>query len=506
MKRVLLSLLLITAIACADEAPQTRTAPRDGMPQIRVPAAQFIMGTDADDAFGRTAEFPPHKVRVDAFWIDAHEVTQGQFAAFLNEVAAGDLARMYDCVDLANEVNHFSYDAETGTVSVPERWADHPVGAVSWRGASAYAQRFNRRLPTEAEWELAARGTEGRRYPWGDEWDPENTVTSEGSDGTAPVGSTPGDQSPYGVADMGGNVMEWVADVWQEDFYSQSPVDNPKATGQRRRGVARGGAWCLTEWDSRATSRKRQAPYAQRRYMGFRCAEDVLEPLPPPAAVGGDVLFYAPMDGSVHAAAAGGRRHALRISRQPDFAEGHHGQAALLGEDADGRYWVDYASEGNIDYDGGTLSMWVKPVGWSGADPGFRFFFIVRDPDRIRFYLYKFTTGGLTAIAGNGVNGEWAHISHDISDWQDGQWVHLAMTWTESELALYEDGEPISEKHIPEKYRFRADAPYFSIGQSQDWDREPVPREQTAIDEVVIFNRPLSAAEIREEMQREDLP
>jgi formylglycine-generating enzyme required for sulfatase activity len=120
---------------------------------------------------------------------------------------------------------------------------------------------------------------EARRYPWGDAWNPAQANTAEaGPRDTRPVGETAGDRGPYGVWDMAGNAAEWVRDAWDPAFYIRSPSRNPVNDTDTRRGVARGGAWCLTEWDARTTSRQILLPSVMRRYMGFRCAETVPTP------------------------------------------------------------------------------------------------------------------------------------------------------------------------------------------------------------------------------------
>ncbi|MCK5803048.1 MAG: SUMF1/EgtB/PvdO family nonheme iron enzyme [Lentisphaeria bacterium] len=508
MKNILALFLLTSFCALGAETSSDKVSKHDGMRQILIPATEFIMGADDEDAHGRTAEFPPHKVRLDAYWIDEHEVTNAQYADFLNATRRGALARMYSCIDLANEAGGLVYDTETGEVKVRRGFATRPVCAVSLRGAADYARHVKRRLPTEAEWELAARGTDQRRYPWGNEWNRKHTVTGENHPKRpAPVGTTTGDVSPFGVRDMAGNVKEWVQDTWRTDFYLESPVENPVCTDPLRRGVLRGGAWCLTEWDCRATSRKRQVPGACRRYVGFRCAESVPVPLPTAAAVSDDVRFYAPLDGSVHAAAARGMRHAVEAHGEIQYVPGRRGQAALLGESDGKRFWIDYDTEDNLDMKQGTVALWVKPVGWKGSNPGFRFFFMIRDPALARFYLYRFISGGLMAIAGNGANGEWHTVTHDCSKWKQDEWQHLAITWTTTSLALYVNGTLIGQQTIAEKNRFRGRPAVFSIGQSQNWDgNAEIVRGQTAIDEVVVYGRALSAPEIQKDMTRKALP
>jgi formylglycine-generating enzyme required for sulfatase activity len=270
---MLLAVWLLPAWAGAAD-PETRIAAVDGMPQILIPAGAFTMGAADDDAFGRTAETPPHRVELDAYWIDRHEVTNAQYAQFLNRHAKGNRAKIYSYCDLGNPVCRIAWDAASGECVVTPGFTEHPVCAVTWSGADAYARAVKRRLPTEAEWERAARGPQGWRYPWGNEWAPRRTNTRESGPGQpVPVGSIAGDRSAEGVWDLAGNVSEWVFDPWDEAMYQSSPTRNPVAAGSRYRSLVRGGAWCLTEWDCRATSRRSQIDSAARRYSGFRCAE-----------------------------------------------------------------------------------------------------------------------------------------------------------------------------------------------------------------------------------------
>ena len=501
---ILVALVLTVAIGAT--AGDVRASKHDGMPQVLVPAGEFVMGADDGDAFGRKAEFPPHRVQLDAFWIDRFEVTNAQFAAFLNATVKGNRPTIYRYCDPDNAACRITVDAASGVCVVEKGFEQHPVCATSWYGAAAYARHVRRRLPTEAEWEKAARGTDQRRYPWGNEWHPRHTNTREAGPGrTAPVGTTLADTSPYGAQDMAGNVREWVEDEWDEAFYSSSPVLNPLNEGERRRAVVRGGAWCLTEWDARTTSRQALIPTSRRRYMGFRCAQTVPKPLPGPVAVSSDVLFYAPFDGALHAAAAQGARRPLKATRDIRFAPGKRGQAALLGADTH-RYWIDYESDGNIRIEEGTIAFWLQPQGWEGTDKGFRYFFMIRDVSCCKFYIYRFIEKNLLVLAGNGVEGEWGAVSTETNTWQDGQWVHVAVTWdTDRAVTLYVDGKQAGRTVVPPQRYFRGLPGHFSLGQSLDWDQSKYPA-QTAIDEFVIFAHPLTPEEIMAEVARTVLP
>ena len=146
---------------------------------------------------------------------------------------------------------------------------------VVWDEAFAYAQWANVWLPTESQWEKAARGTDGRKYPWGEMWDPSRCAHSENQLGdlgsTKPVGSYPSGGSPYGALDMAGNVWEWCADWYDAEYYRISPLDNPEGPSSGQLRVLRGGSWCDIDARSfRVANRRGHRPF---RYVdfGFRC-------------------------------------------------------------------------------------------------------------------------------------------------------------------------------------------------------------------------------------------
>ena len=217
---------------------------------VMIPAGPFIMGSDTDDP----DETPQQQVDLPAFEIDLFEVTNAQFAAFV-------------------ETAGYQTDEEKGGGAgwrsfYTEGKDNHPAVKVSWNDALAYCQWAGKRLPSEAEWEKAARGTDGRVYPWGNDWDPEKAnARATGYRGTIPVGSLGAGVSPYGVFDMGGNVWEWTSDWYQP--YPGSSYQDPYY-GERFR-VTRGGGWFEEADTVRAANRNSTSPTAANDDLGFRC-------------------------------------------------------------------------------------------------------------------------------------------------------------------------------------------------------------------------------------------
>jgi len=231
---------------------------------VYIPAGNFIMGSSS----GGSNEKPQHNVYLDAYFIDQYEVTNSEYYIF--------------------------WEATGKTHTPGGSWADiavekpdHPVVYVSWEDAQAYAEWAGKRLPTEAEWEKAARGTDARIYPWGDDFNMDiggATVHAnygdggsvDGYNGTSPVGSFPTGAGIYGCSDMAGNVWEWVADWYDSAYYSKSPVNNPLGPGSGTYRVLRGGSWSYGTNYLRCASRYYNTPTAPELLRcGFRCAQDV---------------------------------------------------------------------------------------------------------------------------------------------------------------------------------------------------------------------------------------
>jgi formylglycine-generating enzyme required for sulfatase activity len=256
----------------------TWTRPDDEAVMVYVPAGEFEMGSTEGDS----DEQPVHDVTLDGFWIDKHEVTNAQFAAFLNEKGNQEeggttwleLDSDYCLIEKSGE----EFRSKSG-------YADHPVVEVSWYGAKAYAEWVGGRLPSEAEWEYAARGKQGLTYPWGDEFDcslgnfddetelDEYVVPGgEGCDGyerTAPVGSFPDGASWCGALDLAGNVWEWTLSLYRG--YPYDPDDGREDLGARDSRVVRGGAFLLTVFNVRCAYRGSwYFPYYRNGYRGFR--------------------------------------------------------------------------------------------------------------------------------------------------------------------------------------------------------------------------------------------
>jgi formylglycine-generating enzyme required for sulfatase activity len=238
----------------------TRIAEKDGMVMVYVPAGEFLMGAADSDSHAEKDEKPQHTVYLDAFWIDQTEVTNEQYNKCVQ-------ANMCVASSYAND------DKVNGH--------NQPVVGVRRPNAQLYCQWAGRQLPTEAQWEKAARGTDGRIYPWGN--DPatcDYAVMDEGKgkgcgkgDSAWPVRSKPKGASPYGALDMAGNVWEWVADWWSQGYYSISPSRNPQGPSSGDNAVLRGGSWDNGPANIRASYRSGYlTPDNVYYHIGFRCA------------------------------------------------------------------------------------------------------------------------------------------------------------------------------------------------------------------------------------------
>jgi len=283
MHKVLLVLLFLTcALGCAiwaadappakdtPELPKTKINPKDGAEMVLIPAGEFLMGTSEDEItswlkaypddkhHGFTDELPQRKVDLDAFYMYKNDVTVAQYRKFC---------------------------AATKRDMPPEpswKWQKtHPIVNVTWDDAKAYADWAGTTLPTEAQWEKAARGDDGRPFPWGFTWDATkcNNAVSDNDyrnylGKTSPVGSFPAGASPYGCLDMAGNVLQWCADWYDEGYYQKAPTRNPTGPAIGTGRVLRGGNWTdFTPRRFRAAVRNYHSPlFRSYSILGFRCA------------------------------------------------------------------------------------------------------------------------------------------------------------------------------------------------------------------------------------------
>ncbi|MGB0389190.1 MAG: formylglycine-generating enzyme family protein [Ardenticatenaceae bacterium] len=270
---------------------------QDGMILLYVPKGEFLRGSkEADaDANDDGREYPQRSIYLDAFWIDQTEVTNEMFSRFVDETGHETHAEkegtgwVYDASpDFWTRTDGANWQHPHGPDSNLDGLEKHPVVQISWNDAKAYCQWAGRRLPTEAEWEKAARGPHGRTYPWGNEdvadnllnlchkncpWSGRIDSIDDGYELTAPVGTYPDGASPYGALDMAGNVWEWTADWYDPDYYKDAPERNPQgpATGKHR--AVRGGSWYFNETHFvRAGYRGRDFPAFRFDLYGVRCA------------------------------------------------------------------------------------------------------------------------------------------------------------------------------------------------------------------------------------------
>ena len=247
----------------------------DDVKMVYINAGEFQMGSDK----GHTDEKPIHTVYLDAYYIDKHEVTNAEYKQFI------DANPQWGKEQIPREYHDGYYLAHWNGNDFPYGKDNHPVVYVSWYAAMAYAQWKEKRLPTEAEWEKAARGgLIGKLYPWGDEINPTKANYYDATDKElTPVGTYP--KNGYGLYDMAGNVREWCLDSYIADYYGNSPKQNPVAgtaniqetvkgfINMKTDRVLRGGSWLNSQHSSRVTNRSKRAPTDTNPNEGFRCVK-----------------------------------------------------------------------------------------------------------------------------------------------------------------------------------------------------------------------------------------
>lgn len=278
-------------VSAATPAPAASPAPPDD-PRVKdmmfIPGGALLMGAEDEMPF----EGPVHEVRLDSFWIDRYEVTVAEFDRFIAATGYRTEAEKFGWSGVFDmktgqwtKVDGADWRRPDGPKS--KAAPDEPVTQVSWNDAAAYAKWAGKRLPTEAEWEYAARGgLIGKRYSWGDDprpggqtvanwWQgrfPAHNTGEDGFPGRAPVGKFP--PNAYGLYDMTGNVWEWCADWFDPDYYGRSPRENPPGPDEGEERAMRGGSWLCSEnycTNFRPAARSHATPDSGLNNLGFRC-------------------------------------------------------------------------------------------------------------------------------------------------------------------------------------------------------------------------------------------
>ena len=285
----------LTSVSTPTSAPASRkVSQKDGTLLLYVPAGEFSMGASDTDLFAGNEEKPQKMVYLGAFWIDQTEVTNHMFTQFVIETGYKTTAEQRG--------KSQTWEGQNWTPTVGADWmhpdgpgssidgkGNYPVGQVSWFDAKAYCAWAGRRLPTEAEWEKAARGADGRLYPWGNEppdgsranfadksftgsWG--NKSADDGNTFAAPVGSYPAGASPYGALDMAGNMWEWVSNWYSETYLSEMPDHNPPGASSGDEKMIRGGGWGSRPQYLRVSNKDADPDFIGSTGNGFRCAID----------------------------------------------------------------------------------------------------------------------------------------------------------------------------------------------------------------------------------------
>lgn len=286
----LLSFFSILQACQTKEIEQPKTEVKDGM--ILIKGDTFEMGSND----GMPFEKPVHTVKINSFLMDEHEVTVAEFAEFVKQTGYKTEAEKFSwsgVFDVAQEgwtkVEGANWQHPEGKNS--EAKPDEPVCQISWNDAAAYAKWAGKRLPTEAEFEYAARGgLVGQKYSWGDDlrpngkpvanwWQgefPEKNTLEDGFLRRAPVKSFA--PNGFGLYDLAGNVWEWTSDWYSDDYYQKSPAENPKGAENGKEKSIRGGSWMCSEnycSNYRVAGRSRSTPDTGLNNLGFRCVKDL---------------------------------------------------------------------------------------------------------------------------------------------------------------------------------------------------------------------------------------
>lgn len=259
-------LVAVPAVTLAEGLEKEVTG-KDGAPMLLIPEGSFPMGVPHGDRDGGRDEYPRHDVFVSNFYIDKFELTNGRYLEFVK-------ATHHRIPQNPKNATRNLWQGDT----IAESLIDRPVINVDWADAQAYCQWAGKRLPTEAEWEKAAKGTADRRFPWGNveptnkhlnfnqQWIGEKTLM--------PVGSYELGKSPFGVYDMAGNVWEWVNDWYDAKYYEKSPAKNPTGPETGTKRVLRGSGWQNETPTVRIFTRVDSDPTIRNESTGFRCAMD----------------------------------------------------------------------------------------------------------------------------------------------------------------------------------------------------------------------------------------